>query len=101
MQSLQNWMTPGAAGAPASAAEPSLPDVLVDGDPDELLGAMQAAALLGCKSVGSFSSSFSRGNLPLLETADAVGENSGRQNVRRRWARRLILEQASQRKSRR
>jgi hypothetical protein len=78
---------------------PPLPEVPVDGDPDELLGASQAAALLGYKSVGSFSSSLSQGNLPLLKTTDGVAENAGRQNGRRRWTRRRILEQASQRKS--
>jgi hypothetical protein len=100
VQTLLDWMAtrPGRgkrAGAKRTA--PPLPDVPVDGDPDELLGATQAAALLGFKSVNSFSSSLSQGNLPLLETPDALSENGGR----RRWTRRRILEQAAQRSPRR
>lgn len=100
VQTLLDWMAtrPGRgkrAGAKRTA--PPLPDVPVDGDPDELLGATQAAALLGFKSVNSFSSSLSQGNLPLLETPDALSENGGR----RRWTRRRILEQAAQRSTRR
>ncbi|MGW5202847.1 hypothetical protein [Streptomyces spiralis] len=95
VQTLLDWMAtrPGRgkrAGAKRTA--PALPDVPVDGDPDELLGATQAAALLGFKSVNSFSSSLSQGNLPLLETPDAFTEKGGR----RRWTRRRILEQAAQ-----
>jgi len=98
VQTLLDWMAtrPGRgkhAGAQRTA--PALPDVPVDGDPDELLGATQAAALLKFKSVNSFSSSLSQGNLPLLETPDALTENGGR----RRWTRRRILEQAAQRGS--
>ena len=94
VQTLLDWMAtrPGRgkhAGAKRTA--PALPDVPVDGDPDELLGATQAAALLGFKSINSFSSSLSQGNLPLLETPDALTEKGGR----RRWARRSILEQAA------
>ncbi|TLS45775.1 hypothetical protein FE633_13525 [Streptomyces montanus] len=103
VQTLLDWMAtrPGRGRRAGVDRESSLPDVPVDGDPDELLGATQAAALLGYKSIGSFSSSLSQGNLPLLKTTDAVAENAGRQNGRRRWTRRRILEQASQRKSRR
>ncbi|WP_406719101.1 hypothetical protein OHA53_00080 [Streptomyces althioticus] len=98
VQTLLDWMAtrPGRgkrAGAKRTA--PPLPDVPVDGDPDELLGATQAAALLGFKSVNSFSSSLSQGNLPLLDTPDALSEKGGR----RRWTRRRILEQAAQRSS--
>lgn len=56
---------------------PALPDVPTDGDPDELLGATQAA-LLGFKSVNSFSSSLAPGDLPLLTTPDALTEKRGR-----------------------
>jgi hypothetical protein len=95
VQTLLDWMAtrPGRgkhAGAKRTA--PALPDVPADGNPDELLGATQAAALLGFKSVNSFSSSLSQGNLPLLETPDALTEKGGR----RRWTRRRILEQAAQ-----
>ncbi|WP_328499619.1 hypothetical protein OG828_49210 [Streptomyces sp. NBC_00457] len=96
---LQEWMAsrPGRGRRAGAKQAPPLPEVSADGDPDELLGASQAAALLGYKSVGSFSSSLSQGNLPLLKTTDGVAENAGRQNGRRRWTRRRILQQAAQR----
>lgn len=100
VQTLLDWMAtrPGRGKhAGAERAAPALPDVPVDGDPDELLGASQAAALLGFKSVNSFSSSLSQGNLPVLEDTDAVTEKGGR----RRWTRKRILEQAAQRSPRR
>ncbi|MFD7880622.1 hypothetical protein ACFV5G_42305 [Streptomyces sp. NPDC059766] len=96
VQTLLDWMAtrPGRGKrAGATRTAPALPDVPVDGDPAELLGATQAAALLGFKSINSFSSSLSQGNLPLLETPDALTEKGGR----RRWTRRRILEQAAQR----
>ncbi|MFE9059519.1 hypothetical protein [Streptomyces mutabilis] len=100
VQTLLDWMAtrPGRgqrAGVKRTA--PPLPDVPVDGNPDELLGATQAAALLAFKSVNTFSSSLSQGNLPLLETPDALSQKSGR----RRWTRRRILEQTAQRSPRR
>ncbi|MFJ4790983.1 hypothetical protein [Streptomyces sp. NPDC088794] len=99
VQTLLDWMAtrPGRGRRPTTKTAPPLPDVPVDGDPDELLGASQAAALLGYKSIGSFSSSLSQGNLPLLKTTDGTAQNAGRQNGRRRWTRRRILEQAAQR----
>ncbi|BAC67876.1 MULTISPECIES: hypothetical protein [Streptomyces] len=99
VETLQAWMAtrPGRGRRAGAKEAPPLPDVPVDGDPEELLGASQAAALLGYKTVGSFSSSLSQGNLPLLKTTDGVAENAGRQNGRRRWTRRRILEQAAQR----
>ena len=103
VQTLLDWMAtrPGRGRRAGVDRGSALPEVPVDGDPDELLGATQAAALLGYKTVGSFTSSLSQGNLPLLKTTDAVAENAGRQNGRRRWTRQRILEQASQRKSKR
>ncbi|KMS74260.1 hypothetical protein ACM01_15260 [Streptomyces viridochromogenes] len=99
VRTLQQWMAsrPGRGRRGGTKEAPPMPKVPVDGDPDELLGASQAAALLGYKSVGSFSSSLSQGNLPLLKTTDGIAENAGRQNGRRRWTRRRILEQAAQR----
>ncbi|MFD6285373.1 hypothetical protein [Streptomyces sp. NPDC060205] len=99
VQTLQEWMAtrPGRGRRAGVKEAPPLPDVSADGDPDELLGASQAAALLGYKSIGSFSSSLSQGNLPLLKDTDGVAENAGRQNGRRRWTRRRILQQAAQR----
>lgn len=101
VQTLLNWLEtrPGRGRRAGTKAVAPLPDVPVDGDPDELLGASQAAALLGYKSIQSFSSLLSQGKLPLLETVDGVAENAGRQNGRRRWTRRRILEQARERKS--
>ncbi|MER6694034.1 hypothetical protein [Streptomyces minutiscleroticus] len=85
------------AGKRAVTGRPTkpLPEVPVDGDPDELLGASQAAALLGFKNINSFSSSLAQGNLPLLKTVDAVTEKGGR----RRWTRRRILEQKAAREA--
>ncbi|MFI1401072.1 hypothetical protein [Streptomyces sp. NPDC020681] len=75
---------------------PELPAVSADGDPDELLGAAEAAALLGFKSVNTFSSSLSQGNLPLLKDTDGQIPSS-RGRPRRGWRRRRILEQAAAR----
>ncbi|WP_405477839.1 hypothetical protein [Streptomyces canus] len=99
VQTLQEWMAtrPGSGRRAGARKAPPLPQVPVDGDPEELLGASQAAALLGFKSINSFSSSLSQGNLPLLKETDGLAENAGRQNGRRRWTRRRILEQAAQR----
>ncbi|WAZ26950.1 hypothetical protein STRCI_008640 [Streptomyces cinnabarinus] len=99
VQTLTEWMAtrPGRGRRAGRKQAPPLPDVPADGDPDELLGASQAAALLGFKSINSFSSSLSQGNLPLLKTTDGIAENAGRQNGRRRWTRRRILKQAAQR----
>ncbi|MEU9671470.1 hypothetical protein AB0E25_39205 [Streptomyces bobili] len=99
VQTLLDWMAtrPG-RGKRSDAKRSALPssDVPVDGDPDELLGASQAAALLGFKSINTFSSSLAQGNLPLLNTVDAHSEKGGY----RRWTRRRILDQAAQRKTR-
>lgn len=98
VQTLKDWMAtrPGRGRRAGAKESPPLPDVPVNGDPDELLGASQAAALLGFKSIGSFSSSLSQGNLPLLKETDSVTQE-GRQKGRRRWTRRRILQQAAER----
>ena len=94
-QTIADWRAsrPGKgkrAGAKRQA--PALPAVPADGDPDELLSGTQAAALLGFKSLNSFSSSVSQGNLPLLEETDGLTPLG-----RRAWTRRRILEQKAQR----
>ncbi|MFI7008901.1 helix-turn-helix transcriptional regulator [Streptomyces sp. NPDC050145] len=97
VQTLLDWMAtrPGRGKQPGvKRAAPALPEVPADGDPDELLGASQAAALLSFKSLNSFSSSLAQGNLPLLETVDALTDKGGR----RRWTRRRILQQAAERR---
>ncbi|MFF0737722.1 hypothetical protein ACFYVK_39685 [Streptomyces chartreusis] len=98
VRTLKEWMAtrPGRGRRAGARQSPPLPDVPVHGDPDELLGASQAAALLGFKSIGSFSSSLSQGNLPLLKETDGAAE-AGRQKGRRRWTRRRILQQAAER----
>ncbi|GGY17608.1 hypothetical protein GCM10010358_81290 [Streptomyces minutiscleroticus] len=99
VRTLDAWLAtrPGSGRRAVSGrTTPSLPDVPVDGDPDELLGASQAAALLGFKSINSFSSSLAQGNLPLLKTVDALTEKGGR----RRWTRRRVLEQKAAREAR-
>ncbi|MCX4581091.1 helix-turn-helix transcriptional regulator [Streptomyces sp. NPDC048448] len=78
--------------AGAARQAPALPDVPADGDPDELLSGTQAAALLGFKSLNSFSSSRSQGNLPLLDETDGLTPLG-----RRAWTRRRVLEQKAQR----
>ncbi|MGW6318964.1 hypothetical protein [Streptomyces sp. NPDC055099] len=99
VQTLQEWMAtrPGRGRRSGNKQAPPLPEVPHDGDPNELLGASQAAALLGYKSLSSFSSSLAQGNLPLLKTTDGTAQEAGRQNGRRRWTRQRILEQAAQR----
>lgn len=94
VQTLLDWMAtrPGKGRhVGAERGAPVLPNVPVDGDPDELLTAKQAASLLGYKSLNSFSSSLSQGNLPQLEIVDAF---DGR---RRKWTRRRLLAQAAAR----
>ncbi|MEU8481075.1 hypothetical protein [Streptomyces hygroscopicus] len=78
---------------------PALPKVSPDGDPDELLAAPQAAALLGFKSVNTFSSSLAQGNLPLLKESDGqVPGSRGRKS--RAWTRRRVLDQKAARSPR-
>lgn len=73
---------------------PILPFVPRNGDPDELLTAPAAAYLLRFKSVNTFSSSLSQGNLPLLKDS-AVMVDSPRGRQTRAWPRKIILEQDS------
>ncbi|MFE9559301.1 hypothetical protein ACFYMW_39965 [Streptomyces sp. NPDC006692] len=81
------------------AREETLPEVSPDGDPDELLAAPSAAALLGYKNVTSFSSALSQGILPLLKEKD--GTLPGARGQRPAWTRRRILDQAQERTNRR
>ncbi|MZE80913.1 hypothetical protein [Streptomyces xinghaiensis] len=76
----------------------ALPQVPSEGDPGELLGASQAAALLGFTSVNSFSSSLAQGRLPLLCEPDATEPNPRGGPPRRKWTRRRLLEQAAARR---
>ncbi|MFJ8988802.1 helix-turn-helix transcriptional regulator [Streptomyces sp. NPDC102279] len=95
LQTIADWRAtrPGKGKrAGATRQAPALPDVPADGDPDELLSGTQAAALLGFKSLNSYVSSLSQGNLPLLEETDGLTPLG-----RRAWTRRRILEQKAQR----
>lgn len=76
-----------------------LQPVPVEGDPHELLGAPQAAFLLGYTSTDSFSSALAQGRLPLLTAGDARAVGS-RGTPHRVWKRRTILRQAAQRATR-
>ncbi|MEU3791307.1 hypothetical protein AB0F07_16100 [Streptomyces fructofermentans] len=67
----------------------ALPAEPVDGEPEELLEAIQSAALLGCRGVGSSSSSLAQDDRPLLQTPDALTEAG-----RRAWTRKRVREQA-------
>ncbi|MEV6796517.1 hypothetical protein AB0M87_32055 [Streptomyces sp. NPDC051320] len=70
-----------------------LPKVSAAGDPDELLGVPEAAALLGFSSTPSFSSSLSQGNLPELAEPESLDVAGGR--PRKGWRRATILAAAS------
>lgn len=74
----------------ATRQAPELPQVPVDGDLDELLSSTQAASLLGYKSLNSFSSALSQGNIPGLATPDAMKAGT-RGGPRRMWKRSTIL----------
>lgn len=67
-----------------------LPDVPVDGDPDELLGTPEAAALLGYGNWKSFSSALSQGTWPELKEPDEL-QAGARGGPRRMWKRSTIL----------
>ncbi|GAA2470103.1 hypothetical protein ACFPFX_25980 [Streptomyces mauvecolor] len=80
------------------ARQEVLPEVTLDGDPDELLAAPAAAALLGYKNTSSFSSSLSQGLLPRLRETD--GTLPAARGSRPAWTRRRILDQAAERSNR-
>ncbi|MFJ3714099.1 MULTISPECIES: helix-turn-helix transcriptional regulator [unclassified Streptomyces] len=71
----------------------TLPKVSAAGDPDELLGIPETAALLGFNSAPSFSSSLSQGNLPELAESETFKAEDGR--PRKGWRRKTVLEVAS------
>ncbi|NEB75988.1 hypothetical protein G3I40_12260 [Streptomyces sp. SID14478] len=79
---------------PAKPATP-LPDVDVDGDPDELLGTAHAAALLGYSSRASFSSALYQGLIPQLPDPD-VPFTPGR-GAKKLWKRSTLVAAARKR----
>ncbi|MFI1176821.1 hypothetical protein [Streptomyces melanogenes] len=81
---------------PAPAA--ALPDVPVEGDPDELLGTAEVASLLGYGSAASFSSALSQGRIPELPEPDTLQREEGRRGgARKKWRRSTVLAAARER----
>lgn len=81
---------------PSAAAAP-LPEVSVDGDPDELLGTAEVAALLGYGSAASFSSALYQGRIPELPEPDAVEKKEGRGRASKKWRRAAVVDAARRR----
>jgi predicted DNA-binding transcriptional regulator AlpA len=87
------WATsrPG-KGRRRSAPGAALPQVPVEGDPEELLGTAEVASLLGYGSVASFSSVLYQGGLPELPEPDAlVKEEGSRGRARKKWRRATVV----------
>lgn len=91
------WATnrPG-KGRRSSAPAAALPEVPVEGDPDELLGTAQVAALLGYGSVASFSSVLYQGGIPELPEPDSLVQE-GRGRARKKWRRATVVAAARER----
>ncbi|MEU9191069.1 hypothetical protein AB0D14_42580 [Streptomyces sp. NPDC048484] len=93
------WATsrPG-KGRRGSAASVPLPEVSVDGDPDELLGTAEIAALLGYGSAASFSSALSQGRIPELPKPDDTEKKEGvRGRPSNKWRRATVVAVARRR----
>ncbi|MEU5894475.1 hypothetical protein ABZ835_48095 [Streptomyces sp. NPDC047461] len=82
--------TPSAPAAP-------LPEVSVDGDPNELLGTAEVAALFGYGSAASFSSALYQGRIPELPEPDAVEKKEGRGRASKKWRRATVVDAARRR----
>ncbi|MGI5397064.1 helix-turn-helix transcriptional regulator [Streptomyces sp. CA-251251] len=81
---------------PAAAA--ALPEVPVDGDPDELLGTAEVASLLGYGSAASFSSALYQGRVPELPEPEALQKQEGsRGGARKKWRRATVVAAARER----
>ncbi|MEU7967345.1 hypothetical protein AB0D09_28360 [Streptomyces sp. NPDC049097] len=83
-------------GRRRSAPGAALPEVPVDGDPDELLGTTQVAALLGYGSAASFSSILYQGGIPELPEPDSLVQE-GRGRARKKWRRATVIAAARER----
>jgi predicted DNA-binding transcriptional regulator AlpA len=93
------WTTsrPG-KGRRAFAPTAPLPEVSAEGDPDELLGTAEVAALLGYGSTASFSSALYQGRIPELPEPDTLEkEEGGRGRARKKWRRATVLAAAHRR----
>ncbi|MEU9286413.1 hypothetical protein AB0D57_17255 [Streptomyces sp. NPDC048275] len=96
---IVDWATsrPG-KGRRGSAASVPLPEVSADGDPDELLGTAEVAALLGYGSAASFSSALSQVRVPELPEPDAMEKKEGvRGRPSKKWRRATVVAVARQR----
>ncbi|KMS74259.1 hypothetical protein ACM01_15250 [Streptomyces viridochromogenes] len=96
---IVTWATnrPG-KGRRRSAASAPLPEVSADGDPNELLGTAEVAALLGYGSVPSFSSALSQGRIPELPAPDSTEKKEGvRGRPSRKWRRATVVAVARRR----
>jgi predicted DNA-binding transcriptional regulator AlpA/AraC-like DNA-binding protein len=96
---IVSWATsrPG-KGRRGTAASVPLPEVAVDGDPDELLGTAEAAALLGYGSAASFSSALSQGRVPELRGQEVKEKREGvRGRPSRKWRRETVVAIARER----
>ncbi|MFF7987826.1 hypothetical protein ACFZDK_53875 [Streptomyces sp. NPDC007901] len=94
-----SWATdrPG-KGRRSSAPAAARPAVSADGDPDELLGTAEVAALLGYGSTASFSSALYQGRIPELPEPDAqVKEEGSRGPARKKWRRATVVAAARKR----
>ncbi|MBL1110493.1 hypothetical protein JK361_39135 [Streptomyces sp. 5-8] len=85
-------------GRRSSAPATPRHDVSADGDPDELLGTAEVAALLGYGSPASFSSALYQGRIPELPEPDAqVKEEGSRGPGRKKWRRATVVAVARKR----
>jgi predicted DNA-binding transcriptional regulator AlpA len=90
---IVGWVSarPG-KGRRSSAPAAALPQVSADGDPDELLGTAEVAALLGYGSAASFSSALYQGRIPELPEPDTrEKKESGRGQARKKWRRAAVV----------
>lgn len=75
-----------------------LPEVPVDGDPDELLGTAEVASLLGYGSAASFSSALYQGRIPELPEPETLEKQQGsRGGARKKWRRATVVAAARER----
>ncbi|CAM5598704.1 hypothetical protein STENM36S_05051 [Streptomyces tendae] len=85
-------------GRRGSAPAAALPQVPVDGDPDELLGTAEVASLLGYGSAASFSSALYQGRIPELPELETLEKQQGsRGGVRKKWRRATVVAAARER----
>ncbi|WP_331763510.1 hypothetical protein [Streptomyces anthocyanicus] len=85
-------------GRRGSVPAAALPEVPVDGDPDELLGTAEVASLLGYGSTASFSSALYQGRIPELPEPETLEKQQGsRGGARKKWRRATVIAAARER----